>query len=215
MDLQEALGTILNSKAGPLAMDMMARLMFIDGIRRPLLSLGGKLVDRYIGAADKANCIPERITREKQLSVRAAVRSLNQGIERDHLTPHLIRVISQLWGNALCSSAESKPAIKRFKEQYGVEPPWLITISPGHSCNLRCKGCYSASDGMPSKLPWSTVDRIITDAKELWGIFLVVFTGGEPLAYHSEGKDIADLMEKHDDLLFLVFTNGTLLDDEW
>jgi MoaA/NifB/PqqE/SkfB family radical SAM enzyme len=41
----------------------------------------------------------------------------------------------------------------------------------------------------------------------------VVISGGEPLAYTSEGKDILDLVEQHPDCLFLMFSNGTLIDD--
>jgi radical SAM protein with 4Fe4S-binding SPASM domain len=56
------------------------------------------------------------------------------------------------------------------------------------------------------------VDRIIGEAKSLWGIPLVVFSGGEPLAYRSQGKDVIDLMQGHRDCMYLMFTNGTLID---
>ncbi len=35
---------------------------------------------------------------------------------------------------------------------------------------------------------------------------------GEPLAYSSGGRGILDIVEKHPELLFLMFTNGTLID---
>jgi MoaA/NifB/PqqE/SkfB family radical SAM enzyme len=54
----------------------------------------------------------------------------------------------------------------------------------------------------------------MTEAKELWGVPLFVFSGGEPLAYHSQGRDLLDAVEKHSDCLFLMFTNGTLISDE-
>jgi MoaA/NifB/PqqE/SkfB family radical SAM enzyme len=54
----------------------------------------------------------------------------------------------------------------------------------------------------------------VSDAKRLWGVPLFVISGGEPLMYASQGHDIMDLVERHDDCLFLMFTNGTLLDDE-
>jgi MoaA/NifB/PqqE/SkfB family radical SAM enzyme len=212
LNLQKILESVLDSRGGPYLMDLTTCLMMANHVRRPLLSAGEKIVSRFIGELDRSQGVPERIIRERQLSVRAVIQSLNQCIEKGYLSPHLIRAITELWGRALCAGVETKPALKRFKEENGVRPPWLIAISPGHSCNLRCTGCYSASDGLPSRLPWSTVDRVITEAKELWGIFLVVFTGGEPLAYRSEGKDLVDLMQKHNDLLFVVFTNGTLLD---
>jgi MoaA/NifB/PqqE/SkfB family radical SAM enzyme len=63
-------------------------------------------------------------------------------------------------------------------------------------------------------LPWDMLDRIVTEAKELWGVPLFVFSGGEPLAYRSQGHDLLEMVEKHDDCLFLMFTNGTMIDDE-
>jgi hypothetical protein len=42
----------------------------------------------------------------------------------------------------------------------------------------------------------------------------VVISGGEPLAYHSQGKGILDAAAKHPDTLFLMYTNGTLIDEE-
>ncbi len=212
MNPQRVVGSILDSRASDFAMDLATRLILIDRLRSPLLSLSEKWIGHYTAKQDKKAGMPARIIREKQLTLSAVLHSFDQAMEKGYLSPHLLRVVLSLWGRALSATVETRPVFKNFKEQHGCEPPWLIAISPGHSCNLRCRGCYAASDGIPSKLPWSTLDRIITEAKQLWGIFLVVLTGGEPLAYRSEGKDIIDLMEKHQDLLFLVFTNGTLLD---
>jgi MoaA/NifB/PqqE/SkfB family radical SAM enzyme len=70
----------------------------------------------------------------------------------------------------------------------------------------------SGSAAARYRLPWSTLDRILTEAKELWSVPLFVISGGEPLLYRSQGKDLLDLVEKHHDSLFLMFTNGTLID---
>ncbi len=58
------------------------------------------------------------------------------------------------------------------------------------------------------------MDRIITEAQELWGVGFVVISGGEPLAYCSQGKGVLDAAAKHPDILFLMYTNGTLIDEE-
>jgi MoaA/NifB/PqqE/SkfB family radical SAM enzyme len=58
------------------------------------------------------------------------------------------------------------------------------------------------------------LDRIMTEAEERWGVALFVFSGGEPLTYRSQGKDLLDAVEKHKDCLFLMFTNGTLITGE-
>jgi MoaA/NifB/PqqE/SkfB family radical SAM enzyme len=85
-------------------------------------------------------------------------------------------------------------------------------ISPGHACNLACPGCYASSGESAAKLPWPVLNRVMREAKELWGVPLFAFSGGEPLLYRSQGKDLLDCVEKHPDCLFLLFTNGTLID---
>jgi len=42
----------------------------------------------------------------------------------------------------------------------------------------------------------------------------LVISGGEPLAYRSEGKGLLDAAEKHPDVLFMFYTNGTLIDEK-
>ena len=55
--------------------------------------------------------------------------------------------------------------------------------------------------------------EVVRQANELWGVGLVVISGGEPLAYRSEGKDVLDLIEKHPDCLYLMYTNRTMIDE--
>lgn len=105
-------------------------------------------------------------------------------------------------------------AISNFKEQYGGNPPTFLTISPGKTCNLQCEGCYASAGPSAEKMDWTTFDRIITEAKDLWGVQFQVISGGEPFAYRSEGKGIIDAAEKHPDVFFMVYTNGTLIDDQ-
>jgi MoaA/NifB/PqqE/SkfB family radical SAM enzyme len=51
------------------------------------------------------------------------------------------------------------------------------------------------------------------EAKAFWGTPLFVFSGGEPLLYRSEGHGVLDAVQKHPDSLFLMFTNGTRIDE--
>ncbi len=103
---------------------------------------------------------------------------------------------------------------KQFLEQYGTSQPSLLLISPSKACNLRCTGCYADSDQHVQALDWDIVDRIITEAYDLWGVQFTVISGGEPMAYRSQGKDILDLAEKHSNNYFMFYTNGTLLTDK-
>ena len=105
-------------------------------------------------------------------------------------------------------------AVARFNARYGVNPPALLLISPGKACNLRCVGCYADSGPTAEKLDWAVFDRLVTEAKTLWGARFFAISGGEPLAYRSEGKGVLDMAEKHPDCFFLMYTNGTLIDDK-
>ena len=102
---------------------------------------------------------------------------------------------------------------KGFYEQHGEKPPSFLLISPSKACNLQCTGCYADSGPTPEKMPWSMVDRIMTEAKTLWGVRMFIISGGEPLSYRSEGKGLLDLAEKHSDCFFMMYTNSTLIND--
>jgi MoaA/NifB/PqqE/SkfB family radical SAM enzyme len=77
-------------------------------------------------------------------------------------------------------------------------------------CNLHCKGCYHQTLRPTSDLDISDerLKRAIAEAKEL-GISFIVFGGGEPLMRPR----ILDIPEGYPDILFLMFTNGLLIDD--
>ncbi|MFC1846341.1 radical SAM/SPASM domain-containing protein [Chloroflexota bacterium] len=144
----------------------------------------------------------------------AILNTIDRLIFKRVINREVAKKVALLWSRALFASTEKAPAVIDFRNKNGADPPWFITISPGHSCNLHCEGCYANSDSTGSKLKWSTLERIVHEAKELWGIRLVVFSGGEPLLYSSEGKGILDIVEQNPDLMFLMFTNGTLVDEE-
>jgi MoaA/NifB/PqqE/SkfB family radical SAM enzyme len=212
MDAREAAGRLLQSRAGEPLLGLATNLLYRDRLRRPLFRGAERWLSSYLGSRNGDPTASPKIIREQLLTASAILGTVDRLIARRALSPHLLRVIMGLWGRALTVPAEEGQAVMGFRERYGCEPPWFIAVSPGRACNLRCPGCYSASDGSRACLPWSVLDRIIAEAKELWGIRLVVVSGGEPLAYSSEGKGVLELVEKHPDCLFLMFTNGTLID---
>ncbi len=101
-----------------------------------------------------------------------------------------------------------------FRKEHGFNTPGFLVISPSKACNLRCVGCYADSDEKVQTLDWDVVDKIVSDARELWGTQFIVISGGEPMAYKSQGKTILDLVENNPDTFFMMYTNGTLIDDE-
>jgi len=95
-------------------------------------------------------------------------------------------------------------------DKKGVHVPPIIVLSVTSECNLHCQGCYhqalrSASE---SEMSDERLDRLMAEAKEL-GVSFMVIGGGEPLTRPI----ILDLAEKYPAIMFLVFTNGLLIDE--
>lgn len=129
-----------------------------------------------------------------------------------NVSPAVIQRAMDIMVEGIMMEGNDKSVTERFFEQYGTHPPSFMTIAPGKACNLNCIGCYAnAGIKTTEKLDWDTFDRILTEAKELWGVRFMVITGGEPLAYRSHGKDLLDAVEKHPDMIFMMYTNGTLI----
>ncbi|MEW5896338.1 MAG: radical SAM protein [Nanoarchaeota archaeon] len=102
-----------------------------------------------------------------------------------------------------------KEKLKESSEKLGFGLPWFFVISPTARCNLKCVGCYAGEYTKDDDLPIEEVDRLLTEAKEL-GIYFITISGGEPFLR----KDLLDIFAKHNDMYFLVYTNGTMIDEE-
>lgn len=103
------------------------------------------------------------------------------------------------------------PIIDKNKAKYNINIPWAILFDPTAACNLKCVGCWAAEYDKVASLDYATMDKIVTQGKEL-GTYMYLFSGGEPLV---RKKDIIRLAEEHDDAAFLAFTNATLIDEEF
>lgn len=87
--------------------------------------------------------------------------------------------------------------------------PFFVVISPTMRCNLRCRGCYSGLYSKQGELSEELLDDIFCQCKSL-GNYFVVLSGGEPYLLKDR---LLRLFRKHNDMFFLTFTNGTLLDE--
>jgi MoaA/NifB/PqqE/SkfB family radical SAM enzyme len=101
-----------------------------------------------------------------------------------------------------------------FRKREGFEPPYLAVISPLKECNLQCVGCYAdaARETQEQRLSFETMDRIVTELKR-YGTPFIVFTGGEP-THPIIWDDIKRVCAQHPTQAFMMYTNGTLLDDQ-
>lgn len=100
---------------------------------------------------------------------------------------------------------------KEAEKENNCNIPWAILLDPTSACNLNCTGCWAADYGNKLSMDYETLDQIILQGKEL-GTFMYIYSGGEPLL---RKVDIIRLCEKHNDCVFLAFTNGTLIDEEF
>jgi len=99
----------------------------------------------------------------------------------------------------------------KIKKDNHCSVPWAILMDPTSACNLHCNGCWAAEYGNKMNMDFDTLDDIIQQGKTL-GVYFYLYSGGEPLIRKD---DIIRLCEKHDDCMFLAFTNGTLIDEEF
>ena len=86
--------------------------------------------------------------------------------------------------------------------------PAFVMISVTETCNLSCSGCWVSAGGR-KQLSVEQLDGIICESKKQGSYFFGIL-GGEPLMY----KGLWDVIEKHSDCYFQLFTNATLLTDE-
>ena len=103
------------------------------------------------------------------------------------------------------------PLQEKLRREYDCNIPWAILLDPTSACNLHCTGCWAAEYGSRLNLTFDEIDSIIRQGKEL-GVYMYSYTGGEPLV---RKKDLIALCEKHDDCVFLCFTNATLIDEKF
>ncbi|NLV59775.1 MAG: radical SAM protein [Clostridiales bacterium] len=100
---------------------------------------------------------------------------------------------------------------KRAKlAQDGIQVPPIMIISTTEVCNLSCAGCYACCHEKKSgeEMSHEQVEKLLDEASEL-GVSIVMLAGGEPLLSH----DWLETMGCHEEMLGIVFTNGTLFDE--
>lgn len=117
-------------------------------------------------------------------------------------TPRLLWKFAHNFGmrNVLNMSAFSR----RIKKNGSFFPAFMM-ISVTEACNLACAGCWVSKGGKKS-LTTVQLDGIISQSKSQGSYFFGIL-GGEPLMY----RGLFDVLAKHPDCYFQLFTNATLL----
>jgi MoaA/NifB/PqqE/SkfB family radical SAM enzyme len=163
-----------------------------------LLKLG-KLIARQEDHKQKVAAL------EKAIIDNPAVRQLTEGVLKDTHPNILQRLLYNFFINSMLMGV---PRQSHLSETMGFNVPHTIVVSPTSVCNLRCEGCWAGAYAKHDELEYERLDRLCSEAKEL-GIYWIVMTGGEPFMYPR----LFDLAAKHSDMAFMLYTNGTRIDD--
>lgn len=101
--------------------------------------------------------------------------------------------------------------VRKLRDELNCNVPFLLLFDPTSSCNLKCKGCWSAEYDRKLNLTLDEMRSIVTQGKAM-GTHLYLMTGGEPLVRKA---DILTLARENQDCMFLAFTNATLVDEKF
>lgn len=147
----------------------------------------------------------------------AMLRCIIRGIDKGYVSPEIIKRIVRVFvqNNLVREDSTYTHAVEGFRDKHGEYPPTFIVISPTQKCNLNCIGCYASSNAKTAAtIPYSYVDRMVQEVHDSWGVRFITISGGEPFMYGSDGKTLLDIFRKYNDMFFLVYTNGTLINKE-
>lgn len=106
-------------------------------------------------------------------------------------------------------------ALREKHEKAGRHIPPFLIASIASQCNLHCAGCYaraggSCADSVASDMTGPQWSQVFEDAASL-GTSFILLAGGEPLMR----QDVMTAAANCSRVVFPVFTNGTMLDDEY
>lgn len=111
------------------------------------------------------------------------------------------------------ATASRKAAkVRNSYEEEGEHIPPFLIASITSSCNLHCAGCYARAnhachDGeAKEQMTADEWEKVFAEAKEL-GVGFILLAGGEPMLRWDVIEKAAEIPE----ILFPVFTNGTML----
>lgn len=100
-------------------------------------------------------------------------------------------------------------SVRKNREKYHCNIPFLMLFDPTSACNMRCKGCWSAEYGHKSNLSLDEMRSIVSQGTKL-GTHVYMLTGGEPLVRKN---DVLTLCKENPNCIFLAYTNATLVDE--
>lgn len=115
------------------------------------------------------------------------------------------RYVDNFLGRAV---VERRAILAELTGRLGHAPPVTLVVNPTMHCNLRCEGCYAFQYARGAHMEPELFRKVMREAREL-GVRFITLSGGEPFVHPK----LLDLIGEFDDLVFMSYTNGTLIDD--
>ena len=146
---------------------------------------------------------------------------------QQHMSGAIRRIMAKAYANVLRNPLEAKTVWRlqqtflksekrraEIKEQDGLDVPPFLICSIATACNLHCKGCYArangitadSAEGQKKSLQPDQWKAIFEESASL-GINFALLAGGEPMMR----RDILERVAEVEDMVFPIFTNGTLI----
>ena len=181
-----------------------------------------------VKAAELSLHIPSR----RNFFVERLLQALDRAISENEHDPETLALIVGVGAHLktfLLRVASERPAaaraILRFLGTYiedvyrrtrwqdaGIVAPATVVIEPTDRCNLCCPGCYAKSSSDGSDLPFDRMIEIVQQVIDM-GVSLITISGGDPFLREQADRTISRLAERFPNHGFLVYTNGTMIDE--
>ena len=114
----------------------------------------GKFVSSRIRPANPLlSSLPPGTMTDVTLFGDAFIKTFDRILARRLSGATLRSIAHNLIHGALVQGGEQS-AIAHFVQEFGINPPSTLTISPGKTCNLQCTGCYASAGPTAEKLDW-------------------------------------------------------------
>ena len=141
------------------------------------------------------------------------IKSMNKAIRHIIRSALMTSLTDFTMLNAILKISRFQKIARKRRQSYltkGTHVPPFIILSITKTCNLSCRGCYMKAQNRTEtkELTIPEWKKTIHEIKEM-GIGFVIIAGGEPLTK----PDFFTITEKIREVIFPVFTNGILMDD--
>jgi MoaA/NifB/PqqE/SkfB family radical SAM enzyme len=145
-------------------------------------------------------------------TMNASAAALNQGIRiffSEFVRVSLSRPSQALFFGRTVLWQKRAARVRSAWAAEGLTVPPIAIFSITNRCNLRCKGCYAQAirGDAPDELTTEELRDVVVQADAL-GVSFFVIAGGEPLTR----PEMMDIAAEFPHIIFLLITNGLLLD---